>query len=129
VSRLHLTDRALSDIAEIERYSIMHGGQRVADRYLADLGDALGRLGDDPSLFRRRRDATGRLRFYRVREHVIVGDVIDGVVFVLTLWHCRMDFMDRLPQLEPELRREATFLARQIAARNEEPPSLGPEDS
>ena len=53
---------------------------------------------------------------YRVREHVIVGDVIEGVGYVLTVWWAGMDFIDRLPELEPELMREAELMARQIEA-------------
>ncbi len=116
MTRLHLTDRALADIDEIERYSVERWDQRVADQYLADLGEALSRLDEDLSLFKGRQDYTGRLRFYRVREHVIVGDVIGGVGFVLTVWHGSMDFIDRLSQLEPELQHEAEFMVRQIEA-------------
>ncbi len=117
---IHLTDRDLSDIDEIERYSVKRWGQRVADQYLTDLGEALGRLGEDLSLFKGRLDYTGRLRFYRVREHVIVGDVIGGVGFVLTVWHGSMDFIDRLPRLEPELLDEAELMARQIEAEDKQ---------
>ncbi len=116
MTSLHLTDRSLSDIVEIERYSVKRWGQRVADQYLADLDEAFGRLEEDLSLFRRRRDYTGRLRFYRVREHVIVGDVIGGVGFVMTVWHGSMDFIDLLSELEPELRHEAEFMVRRIEA-------------
>ena len=103
MTSLHLTDRALLDLVEI-------------DQYLGDLGQSLDRLEKDLSLFKGRHDYTGRLRFYRVREHVLVGDVIGGVGFVLTVWHGSMDFMDRLSRLEPELRHEAEFMVRQIEA-------------
>lgn len=116
MTRLRLTERALSDIDEIDRYSVEHFGRHVADRYLADLGEALSRLEADPSLFRDRHDYTGRLRFYRLREHVIVGDVIKGVTFVLTVWHGSMDFIERLSELEPDLRHEAEWMAAQIEA-------------
>jgi len=114
LSSLRLTERALLDIDEIERYSIERWGQRVADQYLADLGRAFGHLAEDLSLFKARHDYTGRLRFYRVREHVIVGDVVDGIGFVLTVWQGSMDFIDRLPKLEPDLLREAELMVQQI---------------
>jgi len=44
MSRLHLTERALADIDEIDRDSADRWGQRVADEYVADLGAALDRL-------------------------------------------------------------------------------------
>ncbi|MGE3424828.1 MAG: type II toxin-antitoxin system RelE/ParE family toxin [Dehalococcoidia bacterium] len=114
MSRLHLTDRALSDIDRIERYSVERWGQRVADEYLADLNEALARLAEDSSLFRTRHDYCGRLRFYSVREHVFVGDVIGSDAFVLTVWHGSMDFIERLGELEPSLLQEAELLARRI---------------
>ncbi len=114
MTKLFLTDRALRDIDAIEHYSIERWGTQVADQYLADLDAALGRLAEDISLFRKRYDYTGRLRFYNVREHVLVGDVIGGVGFVLTVWHGSMDFIDRLPSIEPGLLHEAEIMARQI---------------
>ena len=119
MTKLLLTDRALTDIDAIERYSVERWGRRVADQYLADLDAALGRLAEDLSLFKGRHDYTGRLRFHRVREHVLVGDVIGGVGFVLTVWHGSMDFIDRLPDIEPGLLHEAEIMARQIAERDE----------
>ncbi len=116
MTRLYLTDRALSDIDEIDRYSLERWGRRVAGQYLADLGEAFGRLGTDLSLFKRREDYEGRLRFYRVREHVIVGDVIGGIGFVLTVSHGSMGFFDRLPKLEPDLLHEAELMAKQVEA-------------
>lgn len=114
MNKLLLTDRALADIEAIESYSVERWGRRVAAQYLADLDAALGRLAEDLSLFRGRHDYTGRLRFYTVREHVLVGDVIGNVGFVLTVWHGSMDFIDRLPKLEPDLLLEAEIMARQI---------------
>ena len=116
MTRLYLTDRALLDIDEIDRYSRERWGSRVADQYLTELGEAFGRLGADLSLLKRREDYGGCLRFYRVREHVIVGDVIGGVGFVLTVWHGSMDFISRLPKLEPDLLQEAELMAKQVEA-------------
>jgi toxin ParE1/3/4 len=121
MSKLLLTDRALTDIDAIDRYSVERWGRQVADQYLADLDAALGRLADDLSLFKGRHDYTGRLRFYSVREHVLVGDVVGDIVFVLTVWHGSMDFIDRLPKLEPDLLQEAEIMASQIEGERDEP--------
>ena len=121
MTELQLTDRALSDIDKIDRYSVERRGQQVADEYLADLDAALRRLAEDLSLFKGRHDYTGRLRFYSVREHVLVGDVIGDVGFVLTVWHGSMDFIDRLPKIEPDLLHEAEIMARQIEGELDEP--------
>ena len=117
MTSLHLTSRALADIDEIYRYSIERWGQRVADQYLSDLEDALGRLARDLSLLKRRHDYPGRLRFHRVREHVLVGDLIGGAGLILSVWHGSMDFVDRLATLEPELMYEAESMARQIESK------------
>ena len=114
MTKLLLTDRALIGIAAIERYSAERWGAQGADRYLADLDAALGRLAEDLSLFKGRHDYTGRLRFYRVREHVLVGDVIGNPGFVLTVRHRSMDVIDRLHELEPDLMHEAEIMVRQI---------------
>ncbi len=114
MTKLLLTDRALTDMDAIERYSGERRDRQVADQYLADLNAALGRLAEDLSLLRERHDYAGRLRFYRIREHVLVGDVIDDVGFVLTVWHGSMDFIERLPDLEPDLMRDAEIMARKV---------------
>jgi len=121
MTKLLLTDRALTDIDALDHYSVKRWGRRVADQYLADLNAALGRLAEDLSLFKKRHDYTGRLRFYNVRDHVLVGDVIGGIGFVLTVWHGSMDFIDRLPNIEPDLVHEAEIMARQIDAGGDEP--------
>ena len=115
---IRLTNRALADIDAVERYSVETWGRHVADEYLNDLGDALGRLAEDLSLFRTRAEYAGRLRFCAIRQHVIIGDVIDGVGYVLAVWHGSMDLIDHLPKLEPDLMHEAELLARRIEASN-----------
>ena len=105
-----LTRRALLDIDEIDRYSVEQWGRRVADQYLGDLDAALQRLEAFPSLLAERPDCSLRLRFYRVREHVFVCDVISDRVYVLAVWHARMDLPRRLVELEPQLVQEARFL-------------------
>lgn len=118
MTKLLLTDRALGDIDAIEHCSVEGWGTQVADQYLADLDAALGRLADDLSLFQERHEYAGRLRFYSVREHMLVGDVIGGVGlgFVLTVWRGSTDFIDRLLNIELGLLREAEVMARQVDA-------------
>ncbi len=106
--------RALSDLDTIDCNSVQTWGQRIADRYLADLETALHRLAEDVSLFRASPERPGRLRFYPVREHVIIGDVIDGTCLVLTVRSDSQDSLDQLSKLEPDLLLEAELMARQI---------------
>ncbi len=83
MAAVHLTRRALFDIEEIDLYSIERWGERVAEQYLADLYAGAARLGESPNLLKERPETSLRLRFYRVREHVLVCDVIGGNVYVL----------------------------------------------
>jgi len=118
MTSVHLTDRALLDVEEIEQYSVRNGGERVAAGYLRDLDSALRRLAESPNLLQARADTSLRLRFYPVREHVLLCDVIGERIFVLTLRHAVMDLPRRLAELEPQLIHEAALFARQIAARD-----------
>jgi toxin ParE1/3/4 len=118
MTSVHLTDRALLDVEEIEQYSVRNWGERVAARYLRDLDSALRRLAESPNLLQERADTSLRLRFYPVREHVLLCDVIGDRIFVLALRHAVMDLPRRLAELEPQLIHEAELFARQIAARD-----------
>lgn len=113
---VHLSRRALFDIEDIDLYSIKRWGERVATKYLADLFAGAARLGECPNLLQQRMDASLRLRFYRVREHVLICDVIGDHIFVLAVRHTMMDLPRRIGELEPQLIHEAELLARQIAA-------------
>ncbi len=111
---VHLTDRAMLDLDEIELYSVKNWGERVANKYLSDLGAAIERIAQAPDLLRERPDTSLRLRFYPAREHVLVCDVIGDRIFVLTLRAAVMDLPNRIAELEPQLVQEAELLAAQI---------------
>ncbi|HEX5054531.1 MAG TPA: type II toxin-antitoxin system RelE/ParE family toxin [Planctomycetota bacterium] len=118
MARVHLTRRALLDIEAIDRYSTEKWGDRVAAKYLADLGSGAARLGASPILLKQRPETSIRLRFYRVREHMLVCDVIGDDIYVLALFAAVMDLPARIAELEPQLVHEAELLARQIQKRN-----------
>ena len=116
MAEVHLTRRALFDIDTIDLYSIETFGERVATHYLSDLYAGAVRLGESPSLLQEHPGTSLRLRFYRVREHVLICDVIDDRIFVLALRHTVMDLPSRIAELEPQLVHEAELMARQIEA-------------
>lgn len=118
---VHLSRRALFDIADIDQYSIEKWGERIATKYLDDLYAAAARLGESPNLLQGRPDTSMRLRFYRVREHVLICDVIGDRIFVLAVRHAVMDLPSRLAELEPQLIHEAEIMARQIGSERDEP--------
>jgi len=119
--RVHLSRRALFDIEDIDLYSIEKWGERVATKYLDDLYAGAARLGESPNLLQERPDTSMRLRFYRVREHVLICDVIGDRIFVLAVRHAVMDLPSRLAELEPQLIHEAEIMARQIEGELDEP--------
>lgn len=107
--------RALEDIDEIERYSVRRCGDRVAQKYIEDLGAALDRLRQMPSLLQSRPEHLHQLRFYRVREHLLVYDMISDRIFVLAVMHGGMNLPKRIANLEPQLAIESQLLHARIA--------------
>ncbi len=116
MARVFVTRRALRQVDEIDRYSKERWGDEVAGESLGDLFAGLQRLECAPGLLRRREDRSLRLRFYRVREHTMVCDVVGSDVYVLAIWHGAADFAERLERLEPHLIEEAELMARQLAS-------------
>jgi len=114
MAEVHLSRRALFDVEDIDLYSIEKWGERVAARYLADLRAGAARLGESPELLQEHPETSLRLRFYRVREHVLICDMIGERIFVLAVRHAVMDLPRRIAELEPQLIHEAEFLALQI---------------
>ncbi len=114
MSRAYLTRRALLDIDEIDHYSTDRWGDAVAEQYLNDIQAGVQRLEDSPSLLREQPDSSLRLRFYRVREHVLICDVVDELIFVLALRHGSMDLPQRIAELEPQLVLESRILHARI---------------
>lgn len=111
----HLTDRALRDIAEIEKYSIKQFGKRVADQYLDKLEAGLKRIAAEPDLLREEPTFHDTLQFYRVEKHVLVCETgITGRIFVLAAIHGSMDIPTRLAELEPKLVLEVAFLLKEL---------------
>lgn len=109
---LALSRRAVLDLGEIERYSIEQWGKKVAGGYLADLEDALRRLKEHPGLLRARPELSDHLKFYRVRQHLLVCALEGESIYVLAVKHGAMDLPERLAELEPHLIQEAEILHR-----------------
>lgn len=113
---LVLTERALSDLAEIRDYSIKEWGRKTGEKYLDDLEAGLQRMQDQPALLSSVPDLDSHLRFYRVRQHLFVCDFQPGSIVVLTLIHGSMDIPSRLGELQPTLATEVALLHQQLHA-------------
>ena len=105
-----LTQRALAELREIERYSVKEWGRKSADKYLDDIASALDRLQANPKILRLEPDFATGLFFYRVKKHFLVCDSHGETLTVLTVIHTAMDLPARLLELEPRLTAEAEFL-------------------
>jgi len=112
MASLRLSRRALRDIKEIESYSIEKWGKAVAEEYIDSIQAALNLLKDNPGLLRTPPKFPKIFAFYRVKQHFLVCNVIEGTVFVLTIKHGAMDLPARLGEMEPNLLDELKFLSR-----------------
>jgi toxin ParE1/3/4 len=113
-AKLHLTQRALRDIEEIEAYSIAEWGRRTASKYIADIEAGLSRVQEQPDLLRPEEDFHPDLRFYRVNKHLLVCDVQPRAIIVLTVIHTSRDIPARLSEMEPTLAAEVELLRRKL---------------
>jgi len=118
MAQVHLTLRALLDIDGIDAYSTERWGDEVAARYLADLHDGMKRLEGSPGLLLKRVERSLLLRFYQVREHMLVCDLVGDRVYVLCLIYGGMDLPNRIAELEPRLVVEAEVLHRKLSERD-----------
>jgi plasmid stabilization system protein ParE len=112
--RLLLTKRALSDLTEIEGYSITQWGKRVANRYLRDIESSLRLIAEDPGILRPLDGMPPDLQFHRVNKHWLVCDVAPRSIVVLTVIHASMDLPSRLAELVPQLAAEVALLHGQL---------------
>lgn len=113
MTEIILTRRALFDLKAIDEYSVEAFGPDVAMDYLDAFDDAFDLLQRSPELLRQYEDFSLRLRFYRVRKHFIICDLIDDRIYVLAVVHASMDLPNRIGELEPTLAREVELLHRQ----------------
>jgi len=117
-ANLFLTERALRDIAEIERFSISKWEKNAAARYISDIEAGLSRLQENSSLLRAEEDLHPELRFYRVNKHLLVCDVRQDTIFLLTVVHASRDIPSRLAEMQPSLTLEVELLHEQLGKRN-----------
>lgn len=107
---VHLTERAVADLREIEAHSVQLWNRKVADRYLDDLQSGLDRIRQNPEILRLDQAFAEGLYFYRVNKHFLVCELHASEVIVLTVIHTSMDIPERLRELEPRLTEEVAML-------------------
>ena len=112
--KLELTRRAVRDIHQISTYSTETFGPLIAEEYLDAIDDALLAITSKPALIQVRPEWSGRLRFYRVRQHYLICDIIDTCIYVLGMIHGSRDIPNRIAELEPMLILEAEARAKRL---------------
>ncbi len=116
-SKLLLTERTLRDIAEVERHSISDWGKKTAAKNISDIEAALSLLQENSALLRAEEGLHPELRFYRVNKHVLVCDVQNKTIFLLTVIHASRDIPSRLAEMQPSLTMEVELLRQKLAKR------------
>ncbi len=116
MAEVHLALRALLNFDRIDSYSTGRWGEKVAARYLADLHAGMKWLEGSPGLLLKKVDRSLRLRFYQVREHMLVCDVVGDRAYLLCLIYGGMALPNRIAEFEPQLVAKAEVLHRQLGA-------------
>lgn len=115
---VRISDRAASDLDDIEQYSTDAWGITVAPAYLSKFFVAFDRLKANPKLLRLEPQFSSGLYLYRVEKHFLVCDSSENLISVLAVIHTSMDVHTRLALLEPRLLFEAAMLRAKYRAHN-----------
>ncbi|KAB8154293.1 hypothetical protein EZY14_007595 [Kordia sp. TARA_039_SRF] len=114
MKRLLLTERALDDIQDIYEYSATQWGDKVASDYIQGFEDCFSLLQSNEGLLKINRKISSRFIAYPIQKHILICDIIDDAICILTVRHASMDLMERLRKLEPTLDEEAKALFKRI---------------
>jgi len=112
---VHLTDRSLRDIAEIQAYSKQHFGKRVSDQYIEKLEAAIHRIAQNPEILQNEPGFHASLKFYRAEKYLFAFETgVSNKIIILTVLHGSMDIPSRLAELESRLSLELKILLQQL---------------
>lgn len=114
MKKLLLTSRALDDIQGIFDYSVEEWGEATDLKYIQEFEDAFSIFKENKRLLKVNSAISSRFRIYRVKKHLLVCDMIDDTIIVLTIKHASMNLLERLRKLEPDLDSEAKTLFKRL---------------
>ena len=114
MAKIKLTNRVLNDLDEIERYSIDQFGDKVANKYLDDIETGMNLLQENSGLLQSIEGFSGKLKFYRVRNHFLICAEIKTDILVVTIKHVQMDIINNLSELEPSLSIEVDLYSQKL---------------
>ena len=96
MSTWRISRRAGSDLADIWRYSHSQWGLEQADRYVAKLYEAFGKLVSNPSLGRPVPEALKATSKYRCGSHLIFHRWYRKQLYIIRILHESMDHKQHL---------------------------------
>ncbi len=109
-TKVLLTDRAISDLLEIESYSISKWGKSAASKYMGKFEKTFKLLELNPDLLLANEALGEPLLFFRVDKHLLACVKIKPGVAVLTIVHANRDLDTILHELLPTLKEETILL-------------------
>lgn len=114
MKKLLLTDRALDDLQDIYEYSVDLWGEKIALRYLQALEECFSLLQSNTGLLKINKKISSRFIAYPIQKHILICDIINDAICILTVRHSSMNLMERLKELQPTLDEEAKALFKRI---------------
>lgn len=125
LARIKLTRRAISDLLDIEAYSVEQWGKRQAANYLKEIESALRLVRENPGVLQWGEGLPDDLRLYPAGKHLLICDVRkesdarkDSIV-VLTVAHASVGIPQRLAELVPQLSAEVALLHKRLSSAGE----------
>ncbi|MDE0001380.1 MAG: type II toxin-antitoxin system RelE/ParE family toxin [Rhodospirillaceae bacterium] len=98
--RYEFTQRALTDLRDIARYTRETWGQKQARLYLEELELGIQKLALSPSLGRVRAEVAPSARSFPIARHVAFYVESEGGITVLRVLHPSMDVAQAFPDKE-----------------------------
>lgn len=113
--KLHLTERAVQDLIDIEAYSVKEWGKRVATKYLADIDQRLQLIKENPGVLAAAEGFPAFFQYYPTGSHVLIFDVRPRSLVLLTVIHGSRDIPKRLAEFAPAMALEVEILHSKLA--------------
>ncbi|NQY00703.1 MAG: type II toxin-antitoxin system RelE/ParE family toxin [Flavobacteriaceae bacterium] len=114
MKKLFLTERALNDLQNVYDYSVDQWGEKVALRYIQSIEECFLLLQNNTGLLKINKNISSRFIAYPVQKHILICDIVNDTICILTVRHSSMNLMEQLKKLQPTLDEEAKALFKKI---------------
>ena len=110
MKKLLLTERALDDLQNIYDFSVEEWGEKVALRYIQGIEEGFLLIQNNVGLLKVNKNISSRFIAYPIQKHILICDILNDVICILTVKQSSMNLMERLKKLQPTLDKEAKAL-------------------